>query len=270
MPKKIKKTIKRIVVLAFVIAFVVYLPWVALFFLVCGILDFMRNKHPDHLAMKRYFLGNGILTWVLSPFNLLLDLISRKNPGVYKLEDFPDDYRAEIEDVLGVFKDQKDRIISDIDETLGDATRGMYVYRWYSKKNITNIEALNKDYKYLKTIAVSVFKQKESTKWHYGPMRLSIRILYNLTPVERDDVFIECQGQKHLWYKEPFYAFDDTLFHRSVNEADSPRYVVFMDIARPSYFPGAISSMMAGFSAILERFKSVFYKNWKMLEGAKR
>lgn len=269
MDRKTKKLIKRVAVVAIAIALIIAFPLVILFWLICGVIDFSRNKHEGTLALKRYFTGNGILTWVLSPFNLFLDLISHKNPGIYKLEDFPDDYRQEIETVLGVFKERKDDIIADIDESMGENARGMYVYKWYGKQYIDNVPEFNREFKHLKTIAVSVFSGKSSTSWHYGPIRMSIRVLFNLTPVESDDVFIECQGKKHFWYKDQFYAFDDTLFHRSINEADTPRYVVFMDIARPSYFPVVITTLMVGFSAILERFKSMFYKNWKMLDSKK-
>lgn len=269
MDRKTKKLIKRIAVTALAIVLLIAFPMVILFWIICGIIDFSRNKHEGTLALKRYFTGNGILTWALSPINLFLDLISHKNPGIYKLEDFPTEYREEIETVLDVFKERKGDIMADIDEAMGENARGMYIYKWYGKQYIDNVPEFNQEFKHLKTIAVSVFSGKESTSWHYGPVRMSIRVLFNLTPVEMDNVFIECQDKKHLWYKDQFYAFDDTLFHRSVNEAGTPRYVVFMDIARPSYFPKVITTLMVGFSVILERFKSMFYKNWKMLDRKK-
>ena len=33
----------------------------------------------------------------------------------------------------------------------------MYVYQWYGKHKIDNVAEFNKDFKYIKTIAVSVF-----------------------------------------------------------------------------------------------------------------
>ncbi|MEO1747789.1 MAG: aspartyl/asparaginyl beta-hydroxylase domain-containing protein [Pseudomonadota bacterium] len=266
MDRNTRKAIKRVFIAVPVLCFaLVLIPRITLFLIACGLIDVGRNKGKTRLMYRRYFMGNGIPTWLLSPFNLLVDLFSKRNPGLHTLDDFPADYRSEIETVLSTFKERKDEIIADIDAEMGDSKRGMYVYRWYGKRQIQNIDALNGDFKYLKTIAVSVFSGKESTTWHYGPLRLSYRILYNLTPVETDKIYIECNGKKHYWHEEPLYIFDDTLFHRSVNELDSLRYCVFMDIARPSRFPGVIDFLLNFVSAVADRVKSVFYKNWRMI-----
>jgi aspartyl/asparaginyl beta-hydroxylase (cupin superfamily) len=265
------KILKRAVIAVPVLAAAFYfIPIAAAVWLVCGIIDVMRNKGRTPLLYNRYFFGNGVPTWLLSPFNLLVDLISYRNPGVYTLDDFPPAYRAEIEEVLAVFKTHKDRIIADIDAKFEKGRRGMYVYRWYGKRFIDNVPELNRDFKYLKTIAVSVFSGKESTSFHYGPLRLSLRILYNLTPVQSDQVYIECNGVKHYWHDNPLYIFDDTLMHRSVNEYDARRYNVFMDIIRPSPVPGLISAMLAIVSRTVERVNSMFYKNWTMISGNKK
>ncbi|MEO1702178.1 MAG: aspartyl/asparaginyl beta-hydroxylase domain-containing protein [Pseudomonadota bacterium] len=269
MTRDMKKAIKRTAIAVPVLAaLLLFIPWITLFFIACGLIDVGRNKGKTLLMFRRYFLGNGIPTWLLSPFNLLVDLFSKRNPGLHTLDDFPEDYRREIETVLDTFKERKDEIIDDINASLGNSRRGMYVYRWYGKRQIENIDVLNGDFKYLKTIAVSVFSGKESTTWHYGPLRLSYRILYNLTPVETDKIYIECNGKKHYWHEDPLYIFDDTLFHRSVNELDALRYCVFMDIARPSLFPAVIDFLLGFVSAVADRVKSIFYKNWRMIGAA--
>ncbi|MEL6817605.1 MAG: aspartyl/asparaginyl beta-hydroxylase domain-containing protein [Pseudomonadota bacterium] len=266
MDRSTRKAIKRVFIAIPVLCFaLVLIPRITLFFLACGLIDVSRNKGKTRLMYRRYFMGNGIPTWLLSPFNLLIDLFSKRNPGLHTLDDFPAEYRAEIETVLNTFKERKEEIIADIDGAMGDSKRGMYVYRWYGKRQIQNIEAFNGEFKYLKTIAVSVFSGKQSTTWHYGPLRLSYRILYNLTPVETDKIYIECNGKKHYWHENPLYIFDDTLFHRSVNELDALRYCVFMDIARPSRFPGVIDFLLSFVSAVADRVKSIFYKNWRMI-----
>ena len=81
-----------------------------------------------------------------------------------------------------------------------------------------------------------------------------------------DQVFIECQDEKHYWHKDPLYIFDDTLIHRSVNQHDARRFVVFMDIMRPTPFPGLFGWLITGVSALVKRINSLFYKNWKMLK----
>jgi aspartyl/asparaginyl beta-hydroxylase (cupin superfamily) len=265
------KIIKRAVIAIPVLAAAFYfIPIAAAVWLICGIIDVLRNKARTPLLYNRYFFGNGVPTWLLSPFNLLVDLICYRNPGIYTLDDFPPAYRAEIEEVLSVFKTNKDTIIADIDAKFEKGRRGMYVYRWYGKRFIDNVPEFNRDFRYLKTIAVSVFSGKESTSFHYGPLRLSLRILYNLTPVVSDKVFIECNGVKHYWHENQLYIFDDTLMHRSVNEYDARRYNVFMDIIRPSPVPSLISAMLAIVSRTVERVNSMFYKNWTMISGNKK
>ena len=73
----------------------------------------------------------------------------------------------------------------------------MFVYRWFGRQYNEEIAEFNKPFKYLRTIAVSVFEGNESTSFHFGPLRLTLRILYNLTPVESEEIFIECGHTKH-------------------------------------------------------------------------
>lgn len=271
MDRKTKKLIKSVVLGGGVLLLLLILiPWITIFWIVCGLIDISRNKAKNGMMFRRYFTGNGLLTWFLSPLNLLTDLITPHNPGVLALEDLPQTHRDEISQVLDVFREKKDDIIADIDAEFGEGRRGMYVYRWFGKKQIDNVEELNGEYKFVKTIAVSVFSGQEKTTWHYGPHRFSYRVLLNLSPIETDKVFIECQGKKRYWHEDPLYIFDDTLFHRSINELDARRYVVFMDVARPSYAPAFIDAGLAVVSMVGGRMKNLFYKNWKLIgAGAK-
>ncbi|WP_427025578.1 aspartyl/asparaginyl beta-hydroxylase domain-containing protein [Aureimonas ureilytica] len=266
MNKATKKALRRTAIALPVIALLLwFVPWLTLFWLVCGVIDVARNKGKNRLLLSRYFMGNGILTWLLSPFNLFVDLVSRRNPGIYTLDDFPAEWREEIETVLNTFRTRRDEITGEIDAKFHDGRRGMYVYRWYGKPNIDTVPEFNREFKYVKTIAVSVFSGKESTTWHYGPLRLTLRVLLNLKPADSDRVFIECNGERHLWRDNPLYIFDDTLFHRSVNEVDARRYNVFMDVIRPTPVPGFISALLSVVSMIADQMKSLFYKNWRMI-----
>ncbi|MBR2688724.1 MAG: aspartyl/asparaginyl beta-hydroxylase domain-containing protein [Aquamicrobium sp.] len=245
-----------------------FIPIITLIWLICGLIDVLRNKKKDQRLFSLYFTGNGMFTWLLSPFNLLVDLISYKNWGVWKLEQFPADYQREVNEVLNVFKERRNEIIADIDANFGTGRRGMYVYQWYGKHKIDNVPEFNKDFKYVKTIAVSVFSGRESTSWHFGPLRLSLRVLYNLIPVNAE-IFVECQDARNYWHDNPMYIFDDTLLHRSVNEYDGRRYCVFMDVIRPSPVPGLVAGLLTIVSMSVERINSLFYKNWKMISSSK-
>jgi len=56
--------------------FAYFFPKIALFYAICGAYDVGRNQGLNFSTLRRYFIGNGFLTWVLSPFNTLLDLLS--------------------------------------------------------------------------------------------------------------------------------------------------------------------------------------------------
>lgn len=262
-----KKTLRRIAIALPIFGSALwFVPVIAGIWIVAGLIDVGRNRGRTALTYSRYFLGNGIATWLLSPFNLLVDLLCHRNPGIYRLEDWPPEWRAEIETVLETFRSRKGEIIADIDAQFPEGRRGMYVYQWFGKRFVDTVPEFARNFRYVKTIAVSVFSGKESTTWHYGPLRLTVRVLLNLDPADSDRVFIECNGRRHLWRDDPLYMFDDTLFHRSVNEVDARRYNVFMDVIRPSPVPALLSSLLLGVSAVADRLKAVFYKNWKMID----
>ena len=266
MQRNTVKSVRRLAIGGTVLAAGLYfVPVVMALYLITGLFDVMRNERRDAMVFERYFLGNGIATWLLSPFNLLVDLCCHLNKGVYQLEDLPPEWRAEIETVLDVFRNRENEIIAEVDRTFEKGRRGMLVYKWYGKENPHSIEEFKKDFRYIETIAVSVFSGKEATSFHFGPLRLTLRILYNLRPVVTDKIFIQCGWEKHYWYQNPLYIFDDTLIHRSVNEYDARRYAVFMDIMRPTAFPGLLAVLISGVSVIAERFNAIFYKKWEML-----
>ena len=84
--KGVRKAIKRL--LPLVLA-AVFIPKVLAAYLACGLIDVLRNSRPNLDLLQRYFVGNGLLTWLLSPFNLLMDLLTIPywNKGVYQLND---------------------------------------------------------------------------------------------------------------------------------------------------------------------------------------
>ena len=245
-----------------------FIPIITIVWLAAGLIDVLRNQRRDGMLFERYFLGNGIATFLLSPLNLLVDLVCYPNKGVYRFEDLPADWRAELDSVLDVFRQRKKEIIAEIDQTFESGRRGMYLYVWWGNENPHDIAEFKRDFRFVKTIGVSVFSGKESTTWHYGPLRLTLRVLYNLTPVRHNRIFIECQNHKHFWHDNPLYIFDDTLMHRSVNEYDARRYCVFIDIMRPTRLPGLLSGLISIVAVIFERRNAMFLKHWKILRPA--
>jgi len=260
------KAVRRLLRVVIPLAVLFWLvPWIAGIFIVCGLIDFARHKRFDSALVAKYFSGNGLLTWVLSPINLLFDLISKRHHYRMQLEEFPEEERAEIEAMLQVFKDRQEEILTDLRARMGDKRRGMVFYRWYDERGDQSIPEFNRDFKYIKTIGVSLFNGQEKTSLHFGPLRLTIRVLYNMTVRQSDDVFIEVNGDKHFWHDDPLFIFDDTIQHRSVNGEDGLRACVFVDVLRPSAFTGLQNVCVKIFNVLLSGINRVFYKNWDML-----
>ena len=103
-----KYTVRRILFPLCVLApFAYFFPRIALFYAVCGAYDVGRNSGLNLSTLRRYFIGNGFPTWVLSPFNILLDLLSLPyvNKGVYRLGDLPPAYQDEVKRLIQAARD---------------------------------------------------------------------------------------------------------------------------------------------------------------------
>jgi hypothetical protein len=88
--------------------FAYFYPKIALFYAVCGAYDLSRNRGLNVSTLRRYFIGNGFPTWVLSPFNTLLDILSLPyvNKGVYRLEDLPPTQQDEVKRLIQIAKEE--------------------------------------------------------------------------------------------------------------------------------------------------------------------
>jgi beta-hydroxylase len=238
-------------------------PIVLVFYFVCGLLDVMRNTRRDIFTIDNYFFGNGVCTWLLSPFNLLMDVLALPyvNKGLYQLEDLPAPIQEEINDLI---KSSHDCEVTEQLESRIGSGRSMIFFKWYGKnlKNSIEIPAFHKRYRYIRTIGVSVFNKRKSTSWHYGPLRATFRVLYNLRPSSEDAAFIQVGRYTHRWNKGPLFIFDDTLMHRSCNETDAVRYCMFIDIVRPSCCPPLVRGIVTGLQYFLVRVRFVFYNRW--------
>src|SRR5579871_1009638 len=116
-----RKRLRRIALGAVVLIPALYFfPLITLFFIVCGALDISRHFKITPEMAEKYFLGNGIGTWMLSPINLLADVFSARNLGTYRLENLPDEHRAEIEACVNAFKANGELIRTHVAEALGD------------------------------------------------------------------------------------------------------------------------------------------------------
>ena len=266
---KPKKLVKYVVVGAVFTVLFWFAPIPMILLTLCGLVDVSRNRGLDASVVRQYFLRNGIGTWLASPINLLFDLLSLPfvNKGVYQLSDLPADYQNEISELLR--KADELGLAPLIDRKTQGMKRAMYFFKWYGKDIETELKIpeFNREFRYVRTIGVSVFRERESTSRHFGPFRPSIRVLYCLNDDVGEQAYIKVGPVEHHWRENKLFIFDDTLLHQSFNETDDPRLVLFVDILRPSYMPFVFDAAVGIIRVVFQGMNGVFYKNWKMVKG---
>jgi beta-hydroxylase len=248
--------------------FVYFLPKTALFYALCGAYDVSRNSGLSATTLRRYFIGNGFFTWVVSPFNCLLDLLSLPyvNKGVYRLEDLPPAYRDEVTRLIQAANESN--LVAQMEEASKQHPRTMAFFRWYGvdQNTFLNAPALHQPWQYIETIGISVFNKKVSTSKHFGYLRASLRILYNLNDMTDDSAYIVVGDKTNYWRENKLFIFDDTLLHQSFNETDQTRYCLFVDMIRPTPFPAVMRAVVTAVRLLTQSFKFVYYQNWKVIE----
>jgi aspartyl/asparaginyl beta-hydroxylase (cupin superfamily) len=259
------KPIKRVV--SFGLA-VYYLPWILLGYATCGFVDVLRNTRRTISTLDRYFAGNGVFTWLLSPFNLVIDLLCLpyRNQGVYNLADLPAAHQIEVNALIEAAN--RRNIVRLLEEKVGDKKRTIIFFKWYGKNLEASVDVpeYHAKYKYVRTIGVSIFNKRQSTGKHFGPLRLTLRMLYNINDVIDPNVYIEVGSHTHRWADKKLFIFDDTLQHQSVNNSDGVRYCLFVDLLRPSRLPWVLNGLLASVRAVMTPFRAVFYGHWTFIK----
>jgi aspartyl/asparaginyl beta-hydroxylase (cupin superfamily) len=264
-----KFTLRRVFFPAFVLAPIAYLfPKVALFYLACGAYDVSRNSELKLSTLRRYFIGNGFLLWMLSPINVVLDLLSLPyiNKGVYRLEDLPTDHQNEVKRLIQVTNDAG--LVRQVEERAKQHKRAMFFWRSYGVRvdPIVNVPAFDEPWKYVKTIGLSVFNKKITTSPHFGWLRPTLRLLYNINDIKDQSAYIVVGDRTHYWCDGKLFIFDDTLLHVSANKTDQLRYCMFVDILRPSPFPRVMSAVVAVEGYLNKTFKFISLSGWTLVE----
>ena len=248
--------------------FAYFLPKIALFYALCGAYDACRNRPVTAETLRRYFIGNGVGTWMLSPINILLDLLSLPyiNKGVYRLSDLPPAYQDEVQSVIHAANNAD--LVPQLEERSKENRRTMLFFRWYGVNINTslNVPAFHQPWNYIQTIGVSIFNRRESTSQHFGYLRASLRVLYNINDMKDRSANIVVGGTTSYWCDNKLFIFDDTLLHLSANDTEQPRFCLFVDIIRPTLFPRVMASVIMMTRYLSQSFKFIYYKNWKIIE----
>jgi aspartyl/asparaginyl beta-hydroxylase (cupin superfamily) len=269
--RRVARQIAKIVFILVPLAY--FFPKIVLAYLLCGLYDVSRNDERTLELFERYFLGNGLLVWLLSPINILLDLLSLPyvNKGVYRLADLPEGHQREITSLIESARRQD--LVRQLQQAASAEMRSMFFFKWYG----TNVEMLarvpefHEKYKYITTIGVSVFNKRQSTAKHFGPLRATLRVLYNLDEVVDNSAYIVVGKTTQYWRENKLFIFDDTLFHQSFNETDRPRYCLFVDIVRQTTMPVVFKIFVRGIGKLMSQgMNHVFYSHWKVLKGPAR
>ena len=241
--KYTRKILKRALPLAIVGYFA---PAVLILYLATGFYDVVRHGRNLAAIFHQYFLVNGTLTWIFSPINTLIDILSLPyiNKKIYKLADFPKAYQEEIREITEGCPSEE--IIAEVHRRRQAEERTMLMYKWYGFNNPTaDSELFQKDFKYILTVGVSTFRPQTKTSRHFGWLRAGIRVLYNLDPASDDGAYIIVNGTRHTWCEDgPLFIFDDTVIHQSFNMTDQDRHCLFIDVVRPSYVPVLMRSFV--------------------------
>ena len=262
--KTAKRAIRKIVLLGVGLFFI---PGLFGFFLCCGLVDVLRNKGRTFSTLDRYFAGNGVFTWLLSPFNLLMDLLSLPywNKGIYTITDLPQGYQDEIRSIIDAA--HKSDLVGKLETKIDGQTRGMIFFKWYGKNIQTSLDIpdFHHEYQYIRTIGVSVFNKHQSTGRHFGPLRVTLRALYSINAIAEKSVYIKVGNHTNYWQENALFIFDDTLQHQSCNESETVRYCMFVDILRPSPFPRLMSAILSCVRLVIAPFNSIFYHHWTFI-----
>ena len=265
----VKLTVRRVLFPLFVLVpFAYFFPKIALVFAIFGAYDVTRNRPITPELFRRYFIGNGFGTWLLSPLNSLLDLLSLPyiNKGVYRLADLPPEHQDEIRRLIQAANDAD--LVPKLEQHVKENKRTMLFFRWYGMNLDASLKVptLHQPWKYIQTIGVSVFNRKVTTSKHFGYLRASLRVLYNLNDMKDDSAYIVVGETTSSWRENKLFIFDDTLLHLSANETEQPRYCLFVDIIRPTPFPAIMRGVVAITRYLTHSIKFIYYGNWKVID----
>jgi len=264
----LKKAIKFTVAIVAALAVLYFFPKFSVFYAVCGIYDVSRNRPISGALLKRYFIGNGVLTWLLSPFNILLDILTLPyiNKGIYKLEDLPGPWQEEVKRLITIAK--QENLVEQLEQRAKDIDRTMIFFKWYGQniKTFLNTPAFHEKWNYIETIGVSIFNKRVSTSEHFGPIRPTLRVLYNLNDIGDKSAYIVVGDTVNYWQDNKLFIFDDTLMHQSINETDKVRYCLFVDMVRPSLFAIILRPAVALVNQVFRSANHIFYNKWKVIQ----
>ena len=112
-----------------------------------------------------------------------------------------------------------------------------------------------------------MFNKKQSTSKHFGPLRATLRVLYNINDMSDDGAYIVVGDAANYWRANKLFIFDDTLLHQSFNETTEVRYCLFVDIMRPTPIPAVLAVVVNIARHLMSTgANGLFYGHWKVFK----
>jgi aspartyl/asparaginyl beta-hydroxylase (cupin superfamily) len=144
----------------------------------------------------------------------------------------------------------------------------MLFWRCYGvdSKTLVDVAGFREPWTYIKTIGLSVFNKKITTSPHFGWLRPTLRVLYNVNTIEDKSAYITVGNTTSYWRDDKLFIFDDTLLHLSANDTDQLRYCMFVDILRPSPFPRVMAAVVALEGFLNSKLKLITLSGWTLVE----
>ena len=159
-------------------------------------------------------------------------------------------------------------LVHQVEERAKQHKRAMFFWRSYGVRlePVVNVPAFDEPWNYVKTIGLSVFNKKITTSPHFGWLRPTLRLLYNINDIKNKSAYIVVGDHTHYWCDDKLFIFDDTLLHVSANETDQLRYCMFVDILRPSPFPAIMSTVVAIEGLLNKMFNFIRFSGWTLVQ----
>ena len=143
------------------------------------------------------------------------------NKGVYKLEDLPPAYQAEVRPAdCGNPERKHRRAIAGACRTAEPSHVLLQMVRQRPARASPMCRPSTRSMISCGPFGVSVFNKKNSTSKHFGPIRATIRVLYNINDMNDRSAYIWCGDTTSYWKDDKLFIFDDTLMHPG--ESDRP------------------------------------------------
>jgi beta-hydroxylase len=234
--------------------------------------NFNTKYNNEYAYSIRDYYMNKFPMLILGLFNTIIRIFHPShthhfNSNLFKsTKILEENYKIIQKEALNVYKKNNTLNMKDIGKTFFDSIDEVpnkwkvYVIKWYDKIHenaLINCPETSKIISKLDDVHVAMFSILEPGKKiipHKGPSTGCLRYHLGLQiPSDKQNCYIEVNGEKFYWNEGKGLIFDDTYVHSVNNDTNEPRIILFVDIERPMIFPfNYINKGLINFSPFLD------------------